>query len=187
MVKATGELNIDERGNCDYYANTAGLALIRRIRERCDALLEGRTEDQTLQTTESFKTLTSPARSPSASEGSKVRPCLPPKDLAAELVALAFSCALPLFRFIHQPSFYTRFNQFYARQHNIGSASSLDDIRFEALLHELLALGELFTAESSSKSAAEAATRAYTRMPSLLSRILANTCPAKRFSGVVQN
>ena len=148
MVEATGQLSIDERGNCDYYANIAGLALIRRIRERCDALLEGSEKGQTSRPPESFKPLTSPVRSPIVSEETRQRDYLPPRYLAEQYVLAAFNFALPLVRFIHEPSFYARFDRFYAERTEMSSAASLDDIRFEALLNELFALGVMFMPSS---------------------------------------
>jgi len=148
MVEATGKLSIDERGNCDYHANIAGLALIRRIREQCDALLEGSEEGQPTRASESFKPLTSPVRSSIVSEETKPRDGFPPRYLAELYVAAAFNFALPLVKFIHEPSFYTRFTRFYAERTEMSSAASLDDIRFEALLNELFALGVMFMPHS---------------------------------------
>lgn len=160
MVDATGQLSIDERGNCDYCANISGLALVRRIREKCDALLEGSQEDQSSQSPESFQPLTSPVRSPSTSEGCKPRHCLPPRDVAIQYVAAAFNCALTLVRFVHEPSFYAHLDRFYVERSEISSPSSLGDIRFEALLNELFALGVLFSTDSQSEPPANSAAKA---------------------------
>lgn len=160
MVEATGQLSIDERGNCDYCGNIAGLTLIRRIRERCDALLEGSKDDQASQSPESFRPVSSPVRSPSMSEDS--RPCytLPPRDVALHHIATAFTCALPLSRFIHEPSFYARFERFYIERQEMSYVSALSDIRFEALLNELFGLGILFSTDPQSGIAAESAAKA---------------------------
>jgi hypothetical protein len=160
MVEGTGQLSIDERGNCDYYANIAGLALIRRIRERCDALVEDSQEDPPSQSPESFKPLTSPVRSPSMSEESRPRHCLPPRDVAIQYVTAAFTCALSLVRFVHEPSFYARFERFYTERNEMSSPSTLDDTRFEALMNELFALGVLFSTNPQSEAAADSAAKA---------------------------
>jgi hypothetical protein len=159
MVEATGQLNIDERGNCDYCGNVAGLALIRRIRERCDALLEG-TKAEKSPSPESFRPLTTPVRSPSLLDESKHPAPLPPKDVALQYVGAAFTYALPLLRFIHEPSFFQQFEQFYTEKQYMSSLANETNTRFEALLNELFALGVLFSAEPPSAEIPELAEKA---------------------------
>jgi hypothetical protein len=145
MVEATGRLNIDEDGNYDYSGNCAGLLLVERIRERCDYLLERKNgpghRSAQLQRSQSG----TPIRALSQSRPkARSLSALPPWDVAARYINIAFAEAFSLFNFIHRPSFESRLQVFYAAR-NAGLDSTLEDIRFEALLNSLFALGELFS------------------------------------------
>jgi hypothetical protein len=133
--------------------------MIRRIRECCNSLLEGKCKEHVQEASTDLQLLMPHSLPPTASSQYKFQSHLPPKEIARKYVAIAFDQILPLFKFIHVPSFNTRFETFYASQH---LPPTLDDIRFEALLNELLALGELLCASNHSSDAmrAEAGVRA---------------------------
>lgn len=149
-IHQAGELNIDESGSCNYNGNCSGLTMIQRIRECCDSLLDGPYKQPIREYPVKFPPLVPLSRPliPAA----KYRSCydLPSKDLALQYVSIAFDQTLPLFKFIHVPSFYARFDQFYEERNLRGNAPTLDDVRFEALLYQLFALGELFIAGNQS-------------------------------------
>ncbi|KAL2353265.1 fungal-specific transcription factor domain-containing protein [Cryomyces antarcticus] len=141
MVEATGRLDIDDSGNCDYNGNFAGLVLLRRIQERCSRLLRrdiaGEVSAMPSSLPQPFK---SPSSPPSVSEDK--RNLLPSSAVALELVSFAFDCGLPLLPFIHRPTFESLLEQSYA-----SGPRTLDVYgqRFLALLFEVLALGEMFS------------------------------------------
>jgi hypothetical protein len=124
--------------------------MIQRIRECCDSLLDGRSKPPMQENSVKFPPLMPLSRPliPSAKYRSQID--LPSKELALQYVSIAFDQTLPLFKFIHIPSFYARFDQFYEAQNFRNNASTLDDLRFEALLYQLFALGELYTAGNQS-------------------------------------
>jgi hypothetical protein len=70
---------------------------------------------------------------------------LPPKEIALSYLSIAFDQTQPLFQFIHMPSFYARLEEFYQARDFCTNGPTLDDTRFEALLSQLLALGQLFS------------------------------------------
>jgi hypothetical protein len=144
MVEATGSLDIDESGNCDYNGSSAGLIMIRRIRERCDSLLEGSSKPSPLSKSAPYHSLTTPASSPGEFSEARTRPGLPPKDVAVEYVRRVFDFVFPLIHFLHRPSFSDLFERFYASRLN----QDYEDARFKALLYEIFALGELFSPHS---------------------------------------
>ena len=145
MIEATGRLNVDEDGNYDYSGNCSGLVLVERIRERCDSLLDRRSANPPgpghLQRSHSG---TPSSRSLSHSR-TRQRPLtiLPSWDVATRYINIAFAEAFSLFNFIHRPSFEVRLNEFYAAR-NAGLELTADDIRFEALINSIFALGESF-------------------------------------------
>jgi hypothetical protein len=69
---------------------------------------------------------------------------LPPWDVVARYLHVAFAEAFSLFNFIHRPAFESRIHVFYAAR-NAGLDLTFEDVRFEALLNALFALGELFS------------------------------------------
>lgn len=145
MVEATGRLSIDESGNYDYSGNCAGLTLVQRIRERCDVLLDPKAGSRSRLTKQSnSQPVTPPARFPSLPHRQPEKmSALPTWDAAVQYINVALEEACPLFSFIHRPSFDSRLHVFYAAR-NAGLDPNLEDVRFEALLNSLFALGELF-------------------------------------------
>ena len=146
MVEATGRLNMDEDGNYDYSGNCSGLLLVERIRERCDSLLDRRSSNlpRPGELQRSHSGTTGSSRSLSHSR-TRQRPLtiLPPWDVATRYINIAFAEAFSLFNFIHRPTFEARLNDFYTAR-NAGLEHSVEDVRFEALLNSIFALGELF-------------------------------------------
>jgi hypothetical protein len=134
--------------------------MIQRIRECCDSLLDGRYKPPAQENSVKFPPLMPLSRPIIPSAKYKSRFNLPPKDIALQYISVAFDQTLPLFKFIHVPSFYVRFDEFYEELDIHTLAPTLDDVRFEALLYQLFALGELFTAGSQSDNEAEVDTGA---------------------------
>jgi hypothetical protein len=115
--------------------------MIQRIRECCDILLDRRCTQPIQDHLTKCQPLL-PLSQPSITS-SRHNLTLPPREIALEYLSLAFEQTQPLFRFIHMPSFYVRFEQFYNARDSHSISPTLDDVRFEALLNELFALGEL--------------------------------------------
>jgi hypothetical protein len=148
MIEATGRLNMDEDGIYDYSGNSSGILLVEKIRQRCDSLLDRRGLNPPhpgfLQRSHSGQSGTSSSRSISHSR-TRARPLtiLPSWDIAARYINIAFTEAFALFNFIHRPTFEARLNEFYAAR-NAGLELTMEDIRFEALVNSMFALGEQF-------------------------------------------
>lgn len=87
-------------------------------------------------------------------------------------INIAFSEAFSLFNFIHRPTFEARLNEFYAAR-NAGMELTVEDIRFEALLNSLFALGESFGGYDDSRrdDSAARAIRAYVDHAALFENI----------------
>ncbi|ORY12527.1 fungal-specific transcription factor domain-domain-containing protein [Clohesyomyces aquaticus] len=152
MVKATGQLDLDEDGNWDYHGHSSGLSFMRRIQQQFGDIIaptEGaspfvkyRPMSQVFDSPKSAQD--SPADSSTlALTGTD----LPPKKEARILCDNALVDAGALMRVVHIPSFYKSMDRIYdVPAENYGNAEN----QFLPLLYAVLALGTLF-----SRSAAE--------------------------------
>lgn len=142
MIHATGQLNIDDKGNCDYRSGFSGLAFFDRWREQCDQLLGDPSESAGLLSrstlTQVFQT-SKQVCGQAASENSEV---LPSRQTARELVVVALDHACCLMRFIHRPSFDHMFDRLYDLD---PEKYGEPECRFLPLLYLVLAIGVVFS------------------------------------------
>ncbi|XP_014560655.1 hypothetical protein COCVIDRAFT_34294 [Bipolaris victoriae FI3] len=143
MVKATGQLDLDEEGNWDYQGHSSGLSFMRGLRQFDDMF-------QILpDASPSFKqrTMSYDASSPSAlsiagSTSSAINVALPSKEEARTLCDNAIIQYTAMLRVVHLPTFYEQMERVYkVAPENYGSAET----SFLPLLFAVLALGTLYS------------------------------------------
>ncbi|KAK5160830.1 hypothetical protein LTR04_004517 [Oleoguttula sp. CCFEE 6159] len=148
MVKATGQLDLDEQGYWDYHGHSSGLSFVRRMREHMGDIMgpEGKSTPfvKTRPMSQVFESPTSNAGSPMDVFPS---PELPSQEVARQLCSNSVNDASALLRVVHQPTFWKSFDRIYSTApENYNS----EDIRFLPLLYVVIALGCLFAKEEHS-------------------------------------
>ncbi|KAF4611356.1 hypothetical protein G7Y89_g15657 [Cudoniella acicularis] len=146
MTEATGRLDVDGQGRCEYHGDFAGLAFLHQIGERCSQLLQVNSSAKP----GAFSHL--PLRQAFASVGlssigssrldSKTMFQLPSRAEAQRLAKIAFNDASCLMTFIHVPSFDKLLDRIYSV--NPGDYTSVEE-SFLPLLYITMAVGELFS------------------------------------------
>lgn len=147
MVKATGQLDLDEEGNWDYHGHSSGLSFMRRLQQQFGDIIgpppggspfaKHRTMSQV------FDSPTSTHQSPvESSSGLPHGTDLPFKNEARVLCDNALIDAGALMRIVHLPSFYKSMDRIYELPpESYGNAEN----SFLPLLYAVLALGTLFS------------------------------------------
>jgi hypothetical protein len=143
MIEATGRLDIDGQGHCEYHGDFAGLAFLHQIGERCSQLMDANFEKK-----EVFSHL--PLRQVFASKRLSLRGSivdstsmfhLPSRATAQHLTKVALEDASCLMNFSHIPSFNKLLDRIYSVQ---PEDYSVVEESFLPLLYVTLAIGELF-------------------------------------------
>lgn len=144
MIESTGQLDLDERGDWDFHGRSSGAVFLRRMREQFGGLLGGDSRAPFLprpprprSSFDSPKFFDSPfeTNTPNTMD-------LPSKETAILLCNCALNRACSLLRFVHEPSFYERFNRIYdTPPENFTD----EETRYLPLLYVILALGCMFT------------------------------------------
>ncbi|TKA62341.1 hypothetical protein B0A49_10847 [Cryomyces minteri] len=148
MVKATGQLDLDEQGYWDYHGHSSGLSFVRRMREQMGDIMgpEG-------NSTPFVKTrpMSQVFESPMSNVGSPMdvlpSPELPSQTVARQLCSNSVNDASALLRVVHQPTFWKSFDRIYSTAPENYNG---EDIRFLPLLYVVIALGYLFAKEEHS-------------------------------------
>jgi hypothetical protein len=143
MIEATGRIDIDGRGRCDYLGDFAGLAFLNRISERCSELLDRDPKNGI------FSNLFAPQARAPPDLGMGLLPLgptrtdlLPSKGTARLLTNVALQDACCLMRFVHQPSFDKSLDRIYDVP---PETYTPQDEAFLPLLYLTLALGQLYS------------------------------------------
>jgi hypothetical protein len=149
MISATGQLDLDERGDMDFHGGSSGAVFLRRMREQFGGLLGGgESRAPFLPRPPKFfpSTYESPRSSESPYDSSLPNTLeLPPRETGRKLVHYALNRACSLLRFVHSPTFYEMFDRIYDTQpEDFGDAEH----RFLPLLYVVLALGGMFSEEA---------------------------------------
>lgn len=147
MVQNTGSLDIDDRGHWDFHGNSSGIVFLRALRDQFGDLM-GQAEGYGKPFLKT-RTLASPVNSPrSAGSGQSLpdaelpnKQDLPPKACAVLLAQYALDDACALMRFVHQPTFWAKFERAYDTPADQYRDS---ETRFLPLLYSIVALGALF-------------------------------------------
>lgn len=149
MVKATGQLDLDEDGYWDYHGHSSGLSFVRRMRESMGDLMgpEGQATPfiKSRPLSQVFESPTSNHESPFDSSSSGVD--LPAKHCAVQLCNHALNDASALLKVVHQPTFFRLLDRVYDYGAENGGNS---EQRFLPLLYAVLALGCLFSSDEDS-------------------------------------
>ena len=154
MVRATGQLDVDDCGHWDYYGHSSGLNFLRRMGEefgsvaRPDLLGDKALKSSRLKQQQSNGATSSPRSPHDTFSEATLADELPPRELALELCRNALEDAACIMCCVHQPSFYQSLDRIYER-----SFESYDneDHRFLPLLYTAMALGCLFARGEQSK------------------------------------
>lgn len=163
MVDATGELDIDESGNWDYYGHSSNLFFLRRMRDQLGDLDGPEQVDPDSRPLRrpskpsqpvSFPLPTSPnelleSHMDSPFDGSHVGTDeLPSRDLALALCSAALDDACAILNIVHHPTFYYRFDRIY----DLNQDQYEDqDHKFLPQLYVVLSLGCLFAKDQHSE------------------------------------
>ncbi len=143
MIEATGRLDIDSKGGCDYLGDFAGLSFLDRISRRCSQLINpGARNEMSLKifTLEGFSSPRPGLGLPSS--GQMSTNLLPSKMVARRLTKVALRDACCLLHFVHEPSFARSLDRIYE---TLPENYTTEDQGFLALLYLTLALGELYS------------------------------------------
>ncbi|KAL1600592.1 Gypsy retrotransposon integrase-like protein 1 [Paraconiothyrium brasiliense] len=145
MVKATGNLDLDEDGNWDYHGQSSGLSFMRRIQQEYGDIIGGKAPSASLfKYRPPSQVLDSPNSAHPSPADSAALPAgtdLPPKKIARTLCDSALIDASAMLRVVHLPSFYKSLDRIYEiTPENYGNAENT----FLPLLYAVLALGTLF-------------------------------------------
>lgn len=146
MVKATGNLDLDEDGNWDYHGHSSGLSFMKRIQQDFGDIIGGGAPPSALfKYRTASQVLDSPnSAHPSPAESTAVHTAgtdLPSKQVARALCENALIDASALLRVVHLPTFYKSLDRIYeVAPEDYGNAEN----SFLPLLYAVLALGTLF-------------------------------------------
>ncbi|KAG9688148.1 hypothetical protein KCU95_g9088, partial [Aureobasidium melanogenum] len=153
MVRAIGQLELDEQGNWDYHGHSSGLSFVRRMREQLGDLLgpeskatpfvKSRPMSQVFDSPRSLN-----PESPGVSvDGAVPGTDLPSRDVARDLCETAITDASVLMRAIHVPSFWASFDRMYNTPYENYTNQ---DHKFLPLLYSTMSVGCLFGSDEQS-------------------------------------
>ncbi|KAF2738758.1 transcriptional activator Mut3p [Polyplosphaeria fusca] len=150
MVKATGQLDLDEDGHWDFHGHSSGLSFMRRFQQQFGDLIAPPGTSPFIKYRPMSQVFDSPSSAQqSPADTSNVQPSgldLPPKKVAKALCDNALIDAGALLRVVHIPSFYKSVDRVYELSpENYGHAENT----FLPLLYSVLALGTLFSKKDS--------------------------------------
>lgn len=146
MVKATGQLDLDEEGNVEYHGHSSGLSFMRGLRQFGDMGMFQIPPDRSPSLR--HRTMSQDAPSPMSTQSpggsSTALPAgveLPSIEEARVLCDTAIIDASAMLRVVHLPTFYEQLHRIY----QIPAASyGATENSFLPLLYSVLALGKLF-------------------------------------------
>ncbi|KAE8849858.1 hypothetical protein PTNB73_01134 [Pyrenophora teres f. teres] len=143
MVKATGQLDLDEEGNWDYQGHSSGLSFMRGLRQFDDMFQIPSDDSPSLR----HRTMSNDAPSPSnlsiaGSNAGSASVLLPSHEEARILCDSAIIQYSAMLRVVHLPTFYKQMARIYeVPAENYTSA----DASFLPLLYAVLALGKIYS------------------------------------------
>jgi hypothetical protein len=152
MVKATGQLDLDEEGNWDYQGHSSGLSFMRGLRQFDDMFQIPSDRSPSIK----HRTMSQDSPSPTSFSmaGSTTLPAgvvLPSREEARTLCDNAIIEYSAMLRVVHLPTFYQQLDRLYdTAPENYGNAEN----SFLPLLYAILALGKLFSEHESGIDAA---------------------------------
>jgi hypothetical protein len=153
MVKATGQLDLDEEGNWDYQGHSSGLSFMRGLRQFDDMFQITPDQSPSLRHRNMSQDLPSPT-STSYTGSHTVSPsgvALPDKEQARILCNNAIIEYSAMLRVVHLPTFNKQLDRVYELSpEDYGTAEHT----FLPLLYAVIALGKLFSEDTHGSDAA---------------------------------
>ncbi|KAI5273894.1 hypothetical protein E4T47_02847 [Aureobasidium subglaciale] len=153
MVRAIGQLELDEQGNWDYHGHSSGLSFVRRMREQLGDLLgpdakttpfvKSRPMSQVFDSPRSLNPDSPGMGTESAVSGTD----LPSRAVARDLCETAINDASVLMRAIHVPTFWASFERMYNTPYENYTNQ---DHKFLPLLYSAMSVGCLFGGDEQS-------------------------------------
>lgn len=150
MVENTGSLDIDDQGHWDFHGHSSGHAFMSRFRAQFHDLPIPDLHAPANRSRPFSQLLESSPKSAGSSPFDIHIPTsldLPSKQIAKEMCRNTLDDATVLMRFIHQPSFYRRFDRIFALDPDHYTTA---DVRFLPLLYVVMAVGCLFASNEGS-------------------------------------
>ncbi|KAF3008530.1 hypothetical protein E8E13_006259 [Curvularia kusanoi] len=145
MVKATGQLDLDEEGKWDYHGHSSGLSFMRGLRQFGDMFQAPPDSSPSLKHRNMSVDPPSPSSTRSLAASSTALPStveLPDKKEAISLCENAIVDAGAMQRVVHLPTFYKQLDRLYdTPSENYTNTEN----SFLPLLYAVLALGKLFS------------------------------------------
>lgn len=146
MVRAVGQIELDESGRWDYHGHSSGLSFVRRMREQLGDIMgpdtvatpfiKNRPQTHVVDSPKSAY-VESPMESPMTHPYTD----LPPEDVARTLCTYSIQETAVLLRAVHLPTFWRSVKRIYT----ISPDNYVDeDHRFLPLLYSVLAVGTVF-------------------------------------------
>jgi hypothetical protein len=150
MVENTGSLDLDDQGYWDFHGHSSGFTFMSKLRAQFGELAIPDPRIPSRRSRPFAQLLESSPKSAGSSPFDSSMPSsldLPSKEVARELCKNTLDDATALMRFIHQPSFFEKFDQIFATD---PDHFTTPDIRFLPLLYFVMAVGCLFASTENS-------------------------------------
>ena len=150
MVENTGSLDLDDQGHWDFHGHSSGYTFMSRFRAQFGGLAIPDPYPTSQRSRPLSQLLESSPKSAGSSPFDINMPSsldFPTKEVARELCRSTLDDAVALMRFIHQPSFFRKFDRIFATDPDQFTTA---DIRFLPLLYFVMAVGCLFASAENS-------------------------------------
>ena len=145
MVRAIGQLELDEQGNWDYHGHSSGLSFVRRMREQLGDVMGPETKSTPFVKSRPMSQVFDSPRSVNAespnTESIVSGTELPAEDVARDLCSTAINDASVLLRAVHIPSFWRSFDRLYSLPFEHFANQ---DHKFLPLLYSVMAVGCMY-------------------------------------------
>lgn len=137
-LDASGKLDVDDYGHHNFHGHSSGIAFLAQIRQKYGDLIGPEDGSRTMATTgPDLRQIFDPGKS-FRNTGAHIRPGLPPRKLAEDLVGVALENVCALSRVVHRPTFEMMFNRVYSME---SAKHGLEEVRFRPLLYAVMAVG----------------------------------------------
>lgn len=152
MVRATGELDVDDTGRWDYHGASSGINFLRRMGEEFGSISKPESSANKKLKTSMPRNLpeaviSAPTSLRETPSEASLADELPPKTVARELCSHALDDACVIMFCVHQPSFYEGLDRIYELPLD---KYENQDHRFLPLVYTVMALGCLFASDEQS-------------------------------------
>ncbi|KAF2150952.1 hypothetical protein K461DRAFT_228550 [Myriangium duriaei CBS 260.36] len=143
MIRAVGQIEMDENGNWDYHGHSSGLSFVKRMREQLGDLMGPDTGSTPFVMPRKVSQVIDSPRSTSIGSPMDYSTMsdLPPEHVAKELCEHAINRYSILLKVVHVPSFWRSFKRIYSLP---AEQFTNEDYKFTLLLYSTLALGTVY-------------------------------------------